>query len=76
MNTIEKISALISEQLNIEKEKVTAESEIVKDLGADSLDVVEMLMGLEEEYGITISEDDAANIKTVGDIAKLIDSNK
>jgi len=76
MNTIEKISALISEQLNIEKDKITAESEIVKDLGADSLDVVEMLMGLEEEYGITISEDDAANIKTVGDIAKLIDSNK
>ena len=76
MNTIEKISALISEQLNIEKDKITAESEIVKDLGADSLDVVEMLMGLEEEYGITISEDDAANIKTVGDIAKLIESNK
>lgn len=76
MNTFEKISSLISEQLGVEKDKITPESEIVKDLGADSLDVVEMLMGLEEEYGITISEDDAANLRTVGDIAKLIDSNK
>lgn len=76
MNTFEKIASLIADQLGIETERITAESEIIKDLGADSLDVVEMLMGLEEEYGITISEEDAANLKTVGDIAKLIDANK
>ena len=68
MNTFEKIASLIADQLGIETERITAESEIIKDLGADSLDVVEMLMGLEEEYGITISEEDAANLKTVGDI--------
>ena len=76
MNTFEKIASLIANQLGIEESRVTENSEIIKDLGADSLDVVEMLMGLEEEYGITISEDDAANLKTVGDIVKLIDANK
>ena len=48
---------------------------MVKDLGADSLDVVEMLMNLEEECGITISEEDAVTIKTVGDIISLIEKN-
>ncbi len=76
MNTFEKVASLIANQLGIEESRVTENSEIIKDLGADSLDVVEMLMGLEEEYGITISEDDAANLKTVGDIVKLIDANK
>ena len=76
MNTFEKIASLISNKLGIEESRVTENSEIIKDLGADSLDVVEMLMGLEEEYGITISEDDAANLKTVGDIVKLIDASK
>ena len=76
MNTFEKIASLIANQLGIEESRVTENSEIIKDLGADSLDVVEMLMGLEEEYGITISEDDAANLKTVGDIVKLIDASK
>ncbi len=74
-NTLEKVSALIAAQLGIDKASITADKEIIKDFGADSLDIVEMLMGLEEEYGITISEDDAANIKTVGDIVALIDKN-
>lgn len=76
MNTFEKVASLIAEQLGIEASKIAESSEIIKDLGADSLDVVEMLMGLEEEYGISISEDDAANLKTVGDIVKLIEANK
>lgn len=74
-NTLEKISALIASQLGIDKASVTADKEIIKDFGADSLDIVEMLMGLEEEYGITISEDEAASIKNVGDIVALIDKN-
>ena len=74
-NTLEKISALIASQLGIDKASVTADKEIIKDFGADSLDIVEMLMGLEEEYGITISEDEAASIKTVGDIVALIEKN-
>jgi len=73
METIEKITSLLAQQLSINKDKIKPESEIIKDLGADSLDVVELLMGLEEEFGINVSEDDASNIKTVGDIVGLID---
>ena len=56
--------------------EITDEKEIVKDLGADSLDVMEMLMNLEEEFNITVPEDDAMGIKTVGDIVKLIENIK
>ena len=73
MNTFEKISALMAEQLGIEKDSITLESEIIKDLGADSLDVVEMLLDLEKEYGIEISDEAAAELKTVGDIVNLIE---
>ena len=76
MNTFEQVAKLIAEQLGIDAGKISEQSDIIKDLGADSLDVVEMLMGLEEEYGITISEEEASNLKTVADIVKLIDSNK
>lgn len=74
MATSDKVKELIASQLNKKLEEVTEDKEIVKDLGADSLDVVEMLMGLEEEYGITVPEEDAINIKTVGDIINLIES--
>ena len=73
MATIDKVKELISQQLNKSVEEITEEKEVVKDLGADSLDVVEMLMCLEEEFNITVPEEDAVNIKTVGDIVKLID---
>ncbi|MDY4187492.1 MAG: acyl carrier protein [Candidatus Borkfalkiaceae bacterium] len=74
-NTFEKVAALIADQLGIDKAAVTPEKEVVKDFGADSLDIVEMLMGLEEEYGITISEEDAGSVKTVGDIVALIEKH-
>lgn len=73
MSNVDKIKELIAKQLNKPVEEISEEKEIVKDLGADSLDIVEMLMGLEEEYGITVSDEDSVNIKTVGDIVKLID---
>ena len=73
MNTFEKIASLIADQLGIETERITAESEIIKDLGADSLDLVEMLLALEEEFGITISDEQTETIKTVQDIVDLID---
>lgn len=76
MATIDKVKELISKQLNKDINDVTAEKEIVKDLGADSLDVVEMLMSLEEEFNITVPEEDAVNIKTVGDIVNLIDEQQ
>lgn len=72
MDTFNKVADMLSEQLGINKDKITLESDVIKDLGADSLDVVQMLMALEENFGITVSEDDAANLRTVADIVKLI----
>lgn len=73
METLVKVQELIAKQLNISPDTVTEEKEIVKDLGADSLDVVEMLMNLEEAYSVTIPDEDAIKIKTVGDIVKALD---
>ena len=64
----------MAEQLGVDKASITPESEIIKDLGADSLDVVEMLLDLEKEYGVEISDEQAAELKTVGDIVKLIEN--
>ena len=74
MNTFEKIASLMAEQLGVDKASIRPESEIIKDLGADSLDVVEMLLDLEKEYGVEISDEQAAELKTVGDIVKLIEN--
>lgn len=74
MAVADKVKQLIAEQLGKSVDEISEEKEIVKDLGADSLDVVEMLMSLEEEYNITVPEEEAVNIKTVGDIVKLIES--
>lgn len=76
MAVADKVKSLISEQLNRPVEEVLEEKEVVKDLGADSLDIVEMLMSLEEEFNITVPEDEAVNIKTVGDIIALIESKQ
>lgn len=76
MAVADKVIELISKQLNKSADEVSVDKEIVKDLGADSLDVVEMLMSLEEEFSISVPEEDAVNIKTVGDIIKLIEESK
>ncbi len=73
MANFEKIAALIADQLGKDVSEIKPESDIIKDLGADSLDVVQMLMGLEEEFGITVSEDEANALKTVADIVALVD---
>ena len=75
MATVDKVKELISKQLNRPVDEITEDKEVVKDLGADSLDVVEMIMSLEEEFNVSVPEDDAMNIKTVGDIIKLIENN-
>lgn len=69
---LEKIKSLLAEQLNIKAETIKAESKIVDDLGADSLDVVELLMTLEDEFGVAISDEEAVKIKTVGDILNIV----
>ena len=69
----EEVAKLLSEQLNIDVSKITEDSEIVKDLGADSLDVVEMLMTLEDKTGKTIPEEKVTDLKTVGDVVKMLE---
>lgn len=71
---LEEIAKMLGEQLDVDPSTITPDTEIIKDLGADSLDVVELLMGLEEKTGKTIPEDKVAEIKTVGDIAKVLET--
>ena len=70
---LEKIKPMISEKFGIDEAQITADTRIIEDLGADSLDVVQMLMTLEDDFGITVSEDEASNLRTVSDIVSLID---
>ncbi len=70
----EEIAKLLAEQLDIPVSKVTLESNIIEDLGADSLDVVEMLMTLEDKTGKTIPDDKVTSIKTVGDLVEVLNS--
>ena len=71
---LEEVAKILYEQLNIPQEKITMESDIVKDLGADSLDVVELLMTLEDTTGKTIPEEKVTDVKTVGDVVNLLQS--
>ncbi len=72
--TIDKVKKLISNQLNVAESKITEDSRLIEDLGADSLDTVELLMAFEEEFGISIPDEEAMNMKTIKDIVNLIDS--
>lgn len=73
----EKVQELLAEALNIDdKSKITLESNIVQDLGADSLDMVELLMNLEENFGITVPDEVANDLVTVDAIVKYIEANK
>lgn len=71
---LEKIQAMLAEALNLPLEKVTPDAKIVDDLGADSLDVVELLSQLEEEYGIIIPDEQAESLATVSDVANAIEA--
>ncbi len=68
----DEVAEILAEQLGISKSKITESSEIVKDLGADSLDVVELLMTLEDKTGKTIPEDKVSDVKTVGDVVNML----
>ncbi len=72
MGIDEKVKEIISEQLGVKKEEIKPESSFIDDLGADSLDTVEVVMALEEEFGIEIPDEDAEKITTVGEAAKYI----
>lgn len=72
----EKIKKLIADQLDVEEDTITEGSSITDDLGADSLDVVDLVMSIEDEFDVEIPEDQVENIKTVGDIVKYIEDNQ
>jgi acyl carrier protein len=72
----EKLKSIVAEQLDVDAEKVTMESSITEDLGADSLDTVDLVMAIEEVFDISIPDEAVENIKTVGDIVNYIESNQ
>lgn len=72
--TAEKVKKIVVEQLNVSEDQVTDDARIVEDLGADSLDQVELVMALEEEFGSDIPDEEAEKLTTVGDAIKYIES--
>ena len=76
MDTFEKIRALLAEQLDIEPDRITMDSDILADFEADSLDMVDMVMTLEDEFGIEVPDDAIEHLHTVGDIVQFVDSHK
>lgn len=72
----DKVVKLIAENLDIEESAINADSVITDDLGADSLDVVDLCMAFEDEFGVEIPDDAVENIRTVGDIVKFIEENQ
>ncbi|MBO8137401.1 MAG: acyl carrier protein [Desulfotomaculum sp.] len=75
-DTFEKVKEIIIDQLGVDEEQVTLNSSFVDDLGADSLDIVELVMALEEEFDMQIPDEEAEKIRTVGDAVKYINENQ
>ncbi len=69
----EKICAMLSKQMDVPMDQITMDTRLVEDLKADSLDVVELIMDIEQEYGIQVPEEELPNVHTVGDILKFIE---
>ena len=72
----EKVKVIVVEQLGVEEEKVTKEATFVDDLAADSLDIVELVMSIEEEFDIEIDDSEAEKIVTIGDVVEYIKNNQ
>ena len=73
---LEKVKAILSEQFDVEEDTITTDNSIADDLGADSLDVVDLLMSIEDEFEIEIPDDEIENIKTVGALVKYIEDHQ
>ncbi len=69
----ESVKSIIAEQLGVSEDEITEESNLVEDLEADSLDIVELVMAFEDEFGVKVPDDELENVKTVGDILKILD---
>lgn len=74
MSNFEKVQDIVAEKLGIEKSKITLEASFIEDLGADSLDTVELIMRMEEVFGISIPDEEAEKLKTVGDVVNYLDT--
>ena len=72
---LEKVKAILAEQFDVEEDKVTVVTYLQEDLGADSLDVVDLLMSIEDEFGVEVPDDEIENIKTVGSLVSYIEAN-
>ena len=72
---LEKVKAILSEQFDVEEDTITTDTSITEDLGADSLDVVDLLMSIEDEFEIEIPDGEVENIKTVGELVSYIENN-
>jgi acyl carrier protein len=71
----EKVKDIIVDQLSVNPEQVTPSASFIEDLGADSLDTVELVMAFEEEFGVEVPDEDAEKLQTVGDVIKYIEDN-
>ncbi|HIY28904.1 MAG TPA: acyl carrier protein [Firmicutes bacterium] len=71
----EKVKAILSEQFDVEEDTITNDTSITEDLGADSLDVVDLLMSIEDEFEIEVPDTEIENIKTVGELVKYIEDH-
>ena len=76
MATVDEVKAIIVEQLGVKAEEITPNASFIDDLGADSLDTVELVMALEEKFGVEIPDEDAEKITTVGDAIKYIEEKE
>ncbi len=73
---LEKIKDILAQQFEVSADSISADTNIVDDLGADSLDVVELIMSVEDEFGVQISDEDAAQLATVGKIVEYIEAKQ
>lgn len=72
---LEKVKAILAEQFDVEEDKITADTDLQKDLGADSLDVVDLLMSIEDEFEVEVPDEEIENIKTVGSLVSYIEAH-
>ena len=75
MDTFERIRELLAEQLDIDEDNITMDSDILEDFEADSLDVVDMVMTLEDEFGVEVPDEQIENFHTVGDVVRYVEEN-
>ena len=74
-NIFDQIKEMLAEQLDLDESKITMDSDIVEDLEADSLDVVDLVMSMEDEFGVEVPDEVIENFKTVGDVVRYIEEN-